>query len=52
MKILTRAKGNEESLDWDQDEEKEVIMSKGKLRILYYRPRRETMEVREHSIIP
>ena len=50
--VLTKVKGNKESLDRDQDEEEEVIMSKGKLRILYHRPRGETTEVREKLRIP
>jgi len=37
--VLTRVKGNEESLNRNQDEEEKEISSKGQLRILYYGPK-------------
>ena len=51
--VLTREKGNEESLTGIKMKKRRMISSKGQLRIVYYGPKGGgTIEVREQLRIP
>jgi len=51
--VLTKAKGNEESLTGIKIKKRRIISSKGKLRILYYGPKGgKTTVIREKLRIP